>query len=101
MDAIGAVNKIQGVAYMTRSVHELENDLVVQRAIEYVNTMQMARKYQPWRVIPPVLPFSAEEIDEQVGIEGKYTMFRPTVMTNGCFIAAIAREVSVCVCVCV
>ena len=86
---------------MTRSMYEQENDGVVQRAIEYVNTMQMAKKFPPWRVIPSVLPFTAEEIDEQVGIEGKYTVFRPNVMMNGCFIAAIAREVSHCVCVCV
>ena len=95
-----AVNKIQGVAYLTRSISDQENDGVVQRAIEYVNMTQMARKLQPWRVIPPVLPFSADEIDDQVGIEGKYALFQPTTIMNGCFIAAIAREVSgMCVCV--
>ncbi|KAL8598781.1 hypothetical protein ACOMHN_033344 [Nucella lapillus] len=86
------LTRVQGVTYLTRSVYDQENDAVVQRVLEYVNMVQMAHKLRPWRVIPPVLPFSAQEIDEQLGIEGKNAVFKPSDFMNGCFIVCLARE---------
>lgn len=81
------------MVYMTRSIHEAENENVVLKSVEYTNMIQQ-RKF-PWRVVPPVLPFSAEEIENRVGIVGKYIKFPPTERSSGCFVAVVTREVIV------
>jgi len=85
------VHKVQAIVYMTRSVNDAENENVVSRAIEQVNMLQQ-RKF-PWRVVPPVLPFSGTDIEKSIGITGKYIKFAPTVRNSGCFVAVITREV--------
>ncbi|KAL3880122.1 hypothetical protein ACJMK2_032391 [Sinanodonta woodiana] len=84
------LQKVQAVVYMTRSVYQAENENVVTKAIEYVNMIQQ-RKY-PFRVVPPVLPFSGEDIDRSIGITGKYIKFQPSEKNSGCFVAVITRE---------
>lgn len=86
-----AVTKVQAVVYTTRSIHEVENENVVSKAVEYTNLVQQ-RRY-PYRVAPPVIPFSSEAIDNNIGIHGKFIKFRPTEKTSGCFIAVVTREV--------
>ncbi|XP_025087464.1 putative methyltransferase NSUN7 isoform X1 [Pomacea canaliculata] len=83
--------KIQAVVYLTRSVHQEENEVVVEKALEFVNMVQIQKK-MPWKVIPPVIPFLGDDITNQKGIIGKYIKFPPSSMTNGCFLVAIARE---------
>ncbi|KAK3099250.1 hypothetical protein FSP39_001586 [Pinctada imbricata] len=83
-------NKVQAVVYTTRSMYEAENENVVQKAIEYVNMVQQ-RKF-PYRVVPPVLPFTSEAIDRKIGIHGKFIKFQPSDRTSGCFVAVVTRE---------
>ncbi|XP_076117527.1 putative methyltransferase NSUN7 isoform X2 [Mytilus galloprovincialis] len=83
-------SKVQAVVYMTRSIHETENENVVVKSVEYTNMVQQ-RKF-PWRVVPPVLPFSGEEIEKKIGIIGKYIKFHPTEKSSGCFVAVVTRE---------
>ena len=77
---------------MTRSIHEAENENVVLKSIEYSNMIQ--QKKFPWKVVPPVLPFSGDEIENNVGIVGKYIKFHPTEKSSGCFVAVVTREVT-------
>ncbi|ESO89512.1 hypothetical protein LOTGIDRAFT_234325 [Lottia gigantea] len=83
-------SKVQAVVYMTRSVHEAENEMVVEKTVEYVNSIQ--QKKMPFRLVPPVLAFSADEIENNRGICGKYMKFKPSNTMNGCFVAVITRE---------
>lgn len=86
------VNKLQGAVYLTRSVNVEENEIAVERALEYVNMLQVQKKLMPWRVIPPLLSFSGDEVQNERGVVGKYVKFPPSSMMNGCFLVAIARE---------
>ena len=89
-----AVGKVHSVVFVTRSVNREENEVAVQLAIDSVNEQQNGCSVvTQWTVVPPVLPFSAEELDEQRGIQGKYVRFQSSDMMNGCFIAILAREV--------
>jgi len=77
---------------MTRSLHDAENENVVSKSVEYINMVQ--KRHFPYRVVPPVLPFTGEAIENNYGIHGKFVKFLPTDRTSGCFIAVITREVS-------
>ncbi|CAH1778389.1 unnamed protein product [Owenia fusiformis] len=81
--------KVQAVVYTTRSVHDVENDVVVGRATEYVN---MTTKQTPFRVVPPVLPLAEKDIEDEGALVGKYLKFQPTERMSGCFLAVISRE---------
>ncbi|XP_048777842.2 putative methyltransferase NSUN7 isoform X3 [Ostrea edulis] len=83
-------SKVQAIVYSTRSIHDVENENVVSKAVEFINLVQQ-RKY-PYRVVPPVIPFSSEAIDNKIGIHGKFIKFQPTEKTSGCFIAVVTRE---------
>ncbi|XP_060075252.1 putative methyltransferase NSUN7 [Ylistrum balloti] len=83
-------NKAQAVVYMTRSIHELENENVVSKSTEYINMLQ--KRSFPYRVVPPVLPFTGEAIENKMGIHGKHIKFFPTEKTSGCFVTVITRE---------
>ncbi|KAH9492650.1 putative methyltransferase nsun7, partial [Bulinus truncatus] len=84
--------KVQAVVYTTRSRYEAENESVVIKVIEYVNATTNSKKV-PFRVTPPVLPFSGDEIDSgSSGIDGRYVRFLPSSKSNGCFVAIISRE---------
>lgn len=85
------VSKVQAVVYMTRSVNDSENENVVSKAVEQTNMIQQ-RKF-PWRVVPPVLPFSGQDIEKGVGICGKFIKFQPSEKNSGCFVAVVTREV--------
>ena len=76
---------------MTRSIYDAENENVVLRAVEHTNMIQQ-RKF-PYRVVPPVLPFSGHDIEKSIGISGKYIKFQPSENNSGCFVALITREV--------
>jgi len=54
-----AVPRVQGVVYFTRSLVEMENENVVNSAIEYVTTVQQTK--MPYRVSPPVLPLTEQD----------------------------------------
>ncbi|XP_041357214.1 putative methyltransferase NSUN7 isoform X2 [Gigantopelta aegis] len=84
------INKSQAVVYYTRSVYDAENENVVQKAVEFINMIQ--QKKVPFRLVPPVLPFNAEDIEKKDGICGKYMKFSPGEKMNGCFVAVITRE---------
>ncbi|XP_046329088.2 putative methyltransferase NSUN7 isoform X1 [Haliotis rufescens] len=83
--------KVQAIVYVTRSVFEAENDNVVLKAVEYMNMVQN-KKAVPFRLVPPVLPFNGEEIENNEGIVGKFMKFKPSPKMNGCFVAVITRE---------
>ena len=89
---ICAVPKMQGVIYCTRSVYAVENEAVVIRSIEYVNGT--TTKKCPFRVAPPVLPLSEQDIENGNLVGGKYLHFQPSCAMSGCFLATITREVS-------
>ena len=86
------MSRVQAVVYMTRSVYEAENENVVSRAVEQINLIQQ-RKF-PYRVVPPVLPFTGYEIEKGIGICGKFIKFPATDKHSGCFVAVLTREVS-------
>ena len=52
-------------------------------------------KYYPahCRVIPPVLPMTAQDIEQENPLSGKFLRYKPSNSMSGCFIACIAREV--------
>lgn len=82
---------VRAVIYLTRSVYKLENETVVSNVVEYMNSIQQPSK-PPYRIVPPVLQFHADEIEKNVGLFGKYIKFDPSDGMNGCFLAIIARE---------
>lgn len=84
------LSKVQAVVYMTRSINDSENENVVNKSIEYINMVQQ-RKF-PWRVVPPVIPFSGSDIEKGIGIAGKFVKFQPSDRNSGCFVAVITRE---------
>ena len=86
------MSKVQAVIYMTRSINESENENVVGKGVEQTNLIQQ-RKF-PWRVVPPVLPFSGTDIEKSIGITGKFIKFAPSERNSGCFVAVITREVT-------
>jgi len=69
----------------------MENENVVNSAIEYVTTVQQTK--MPYRVSPPVLPLTELDIEEDSPLSGKFLKFMPSSFSSGCFIAAITREV--------
>ncbi|KAL5011527.1 hypothetical protein ScPMuIL_010078 [Solemya velum] len=83
-------HKVQAVVYTTRSKYEAENENIITKAVEFVN-MAHHKKF-PYRVIPPLLPFSGEDIDNSIGISDKYIKFQPSEKINGCFVAVVTRE---------
>ncbi|CAD5124670.1 DgyrCDS12930 [Dimorphilus gyrociliatus] len=82
--------RVQGIVYLTRSNQEIENETVVKKAIDFINTVQ--QKKNPFRVSPPVLPLTGEEIDEQDILHGKFIKFPSSKNMSGCFIATLTRE---------
>ncbi|XP_076446300.1 putative methyltransferase NSUN7 [Babylonia areolata] len=90
--------KLRSVAYLTRSVHEAENEAVVDRSVEFINSMlatqagQVDPKPLPWMVMAPVLPFSASDMEQHCGIHDRYVRFSPSDLTNGCFLVCLARR---------
>ena len=80
------------MVYCTRSLIEAENEGVVARVIEFINMMY--QKKTPYRVAPPVIPLTYEDIEEENPVIGKYLRFMPSNLMSGCFIATITREVS-------
>ncbi|XP_055894719.1 putative methyltransferase NSUN7 isoform X1 [Biomphalaria glabrata] len=84
--------KVQAVVYTTRSRYEAENESVVTKVLEYINATSNSKRI-PFKVTPPVLPFSGEEIDTgSSGVDGRYVRFLPSSKSNGCFVAIISRE---------
>ena len=80
------------MVYCTRSAFEAENENVVTRAIEYVNMVQQKVK-TPFRIAPPVLPLSDQDIESENPLCGKYLRYKPCSVMSGCFVATITREV--------
>jgi len=88
---VRAVPRVQGVVYFTRSLVEMENENVVNSAIEYVATVQQTK--MPYRVSPPVLPLTELDVEDENPLSGKFLKYMPSNFSSGCFIAAITREV--------
>jgi len=86
-----AVPRIQGVVYFTRSLVEMENENVVNSAIEYVTTVQQTK--MPFRVSPPLLPLTDLDVEDENLLSGKFLKYLPSNFSSGCFIATITREV--------
>ncbi len=85
------VPRVQAVVYGTRSQFRAENEVVVNRSIEFINMMQ--QKKTPWRVSPPVIPLSQRDIENESPLSGKFLSFPADYTTSGCFLATITREV--------
>ena len=85
------VPRVQGVVYFTRSLVEMENENVVNSAIEYVTTVQQAK--MPYRVSPPLLPLTELDVEEENPLSGKFLKYMPSSFSSGCFVATISREV--------
>ncbi|CAG5129380.1 unnamed protein product [Candidula unifasciata] len=84
--------RVQAIVYATRSCCPVENESLVTKAVEFAHVTR-ATKGIPFRVTPPVLPFTFEEIDSgRNGIDDRYIRFYPSDKSNGCFIAVISRE---------
>lgn len=84
--------RIRAVVYTTRSRYQAENEQVVNQVLEAVNGPQNGKR-APFKVSPPVLPFSGDEIGTEMGlVDGKFARFRPSDRSNGCFVAIISRE---------
>ena len=86
------VPRVQGVVYFTRSLVEMENENVVNSAIEYVTTVQQTK--MPYRVSPPLLPLTDLDVEEENPLSGKFLKYMPSSFSSGCFVAAVSREVS-------
>jgi len=69
----------------------MENENVVNSAIEYVTTVQQTK--MPFRVSPPVLPLTELDVEDENPLTGKFLKYMPSNFSSGCFIAAITREV--------
>ncbi|GFN82535.1 25S rRNA (cytosine-c(5))-methyltransferase rcm1, partial [Plakobranchus ocellatus] len=84
--------RVQAVVYTTRSRYQAENEHVVNQVLDAVNGLQNGKKL-PFRVTPPVLPFSGDEIGTEGGVvDGKFARFQPSDRSNGCFVAILSRE---------
>ncbi|BFZ15042.1 hypothetical protein BsWGS_18081 [Bradybaena similaris] len=84
--------RVQAIVYATRSCYEAENEALVTKAVQFAQVTR-ATKGIPFRVTPPVLPFTFDEIDSgKNGIDDRYIRFHPSDRSNGCFIAVISRE---------
>jgi len=88
---VRVVPRVQGVVYFTRSLVEMENENVVNSAIEYVTTVQQTK--MPFRVSPPLLPLTELHVDDENPLWGKFLKYMPSNFSSGCFIATITREV--------
>ncbi|XP_014778375.1 putative methyltransferase NSUN7 [Octopus bimaculoides] len=81
---------VKGVVYLTRSIHDLENEVAVSKTLEYVNSF-VHSSHSIYKVVPPVLPFNRDDIQNKIGLQDKYIKFKPSAAMNGCFLAIIAR----------
>ncbi|ELU08214.1 hypothetical protein CAPTEDRAFT_197531 [Capitella teleta] len=82
---------VQAVVYCTRSLLDTENECVVSRSIEFMNSAVPSFK-TPFRISPPVLALSAADIVSGVPLSGKYLKYPPSQFMSGCFVATITRE---------
>ncbi|ELT91030.1 hypothetical protein CAPTEDRAFT_220169 [Capitella teleta] len=82
--------RVQAVVYCTRSLLEAENESVVTRSIEFINTAFQLKT--PFRIAPPVLPLSDRDIESENPLNGKYLRYPPSPFMSGCFVAIITRE---------
>ena len=78
--------------YHTRSNQEAENEGVVSRSLEFVNTV-CVKKSGHFRVTPPVLPLGEKDIEGDGALCGKFLKFPASTQMSGCFVATITREV--------
>ncbi|RUS85029.1 hypothetical protein EGW08_007213 [Elysia chlorotica] len=89
-------SRVQAVVYTTRSRYQAENEQVVNQALEAIQGPQQGNQHgkrAPFKLSPPVLPFSGDEIGAATGlVDGKFARFRPSDRSNGCFVAIISRE---------
>lgn len=85
------VPRVQAVVYCTRSLIEAENEGVVNKVIEYINLMY--QKKTPFKVSPPVISLTKENIEEENPVIGKFLRYLPSNVMSGCFVATITREV--------
>lgn len=82
--------RVQAVVYCTRSLNEAENESVVTQGIEYANQVNVRKT--PFRLAPPVVPLTDEEIEKEHPLFGKYLKFLPSACMSGCFVATVTRE---------
>ena len=86
------VPRVQAVVYCARSLNEAENESVVTQGVEYANQVNVRKT--PFRLAPPVIPLTDEEIEKEHPLVGKYLKFMPSACMSGCFVATVTREVS-------
>uniref|UniRef100_F6RXF3 SAM-dependent MTase RsmB/NOP-type domain-containing protein n=1 Tax=Ciona intestinalis TaxID=7719 RepID=F6RXF3_CIOIN len=79
---------IAACVYVTRSIHSVENEQAIQTAIKWHR--DTSDGLQPFRICPPTLPLSSNDIKEATD---KYLKMRQSSEMNGCFIAVLSREI--------
>ncbi|XP_071951067.1 putative methyltransferase NSUN7 isoform X2 [Antedon mediterranea] len=82
-------SKVQAVVYTTCSIHEAENENVVTKVTEYLNSRNNGSK-NSFRLIPPVLPLTPKDLENQSS--AKFLKIDPSPLMGGCFVAVISRE---------
>nr|XP_002132090.2 putative methyltransferase NSUN7 isoform X2 [Ciona intestinalis] len=96
---------IAACVYVTRSIHSVENEQAIQTAIKWHR--DTSDGLQPFRICPPTLPLSSNDIKEGDYItpvagnsrsrssllKQKYLKMRQSSEMNGCFIAVLSREI--------
>lgn len=85
-------NTIQACVYVVRSVHEAENENVVNSAIKWHK--HHAAGSMPFRVCPPTVPLMAKDLKDNVKSRStKFLYLRQSPTMNGCFLAVLSREI--------
>ncbi|XP_039265511.2 putative methyltransferase NSUN7 isoform X1 [Styela clava] len=83
---------LQACVYVARSVHEEENEHVVNAAIKWQR--QHASGSMPFRICPPTVPLMNYDMRNQnmQSLSSKFLYLRQSPTMNGCFLAVISRE---------
>ncbi|XP_033646331.1 putative methyltransferase NSUN7 [Asterias rubens] len=80
--------RVQAVVYSTSSIFKEENENVVTKVTEYINARMTGKN--AFRLIPPVLPLSPADLEEQPS--SKFFKKPPSSTMGGCFLSVMSRE---------
>jgi 16S rRNA C967 or C1407 C5-methylase (RsmB/RsmF family) len=83
------------VVYQTYSKNSSENETLITQSLEEFNENRKALNSLPYKISPPVIPLTAEDIrNKEVVKDIKFLQFKPSNKMNGCFVALLSRDVS-------
>ena len=99
-----AVPNVKAVVYVTRSVQDVENHVAVNAAIKWHR--ESGEGTRPFRVCPPTLPLTSNDIRESEkdatrarghrpgnAAKDNFLRMKQSPDMNGCFVAVLSREV--------